>query len=135
MGKISFPRQEVLQSLYGLTAGISENRFVSTRPNAVGEQMADFVLVRLPQTIYDRGDTYQSTKGQISVFARDFEYGLEDTVRLEEMQQAVLALFPIVTGRYHGKAPILVAGGSDGAGFHFLTIQFHITILKQPKTI
>lgn len=121
---------EVLQSLCELTAEISENRFISTRPNAVGEQMKDFLLIRLPQTIYDRGDTYQTTKGQIICFAKDVQGGLENTFRLEKMQSEVLALFPLITERYHAKSPLLTNGGSDGAGFHSLIIQFNITILK-----
>ena len=123
MRKTTYPRLEVLQSLCELTASVSENRFISTRPNAVGEQMQDFLLIRLPQTIYDRGDTYQSTKGQIAVFARDV---------LEKMQTAVLDLFPLATDRYHAKEPLLLPGGADGAGFHSLIIQFNITIFKQP---
>ena len=130
MGKIVFPRKEVLQSLYELTADITPERFISTRPNAVGESMPEFLLIRLPQSIYDRGDTYQSTKGQISVFVRDIQGGLENTSRLEELQNAIMDLFPIVTERFHGKMPVLLAVGSDGAGFHWLTIQFNITILK-----
>lgn len=126
---------EVLQSLYELTAGITPNRFISTRPNAVGEPMDDFLLIRLPQTIYDRGDTYQSTWGQIAVFAKDVQGGLENTLRLEEMQSAVMELFPIATGRYHAKLPRLLPGGTDGAGFHSLIIQFRITIFKTSKTI
>lgn len=130
MSKIQFPRMAVLKSLYELTADITPNRFISTRPPAVGEQMTDFLLIRLPQTIYDRGDTYQSTKGQFALFARDIGEGLENSLALDELQKAVLDLFPIVTDSYHAKTPILLPGGTDGAGFHSIIIQFNITILK-----
>lgn len=130
MSKIQFPRMEVLQSLYNLTADITPNRFITTRPNAVGEQMKEFLLICLPQTIYDRGDTYQSTKGQIVIFARDIQGGLENTLILEKMQASVMDLFPIITDKYHGKIPLLLPGGTDGAGFHSIIIQFNITILK-----
>lgn len=80
--------------------------------------------------MHDRGDTYQSTTGQIAVFVRDLQGGLENTFRLEEMQSQVMDLFPIVNERFHGKNPILLNGGTDLAGFHSLIIQFHITILK-----
>lgn len=130
MSKIQFPRMEVLQSLYNLTADITPNRFITSRPNAVGEQMKEFLLIRLPQTIYDRGDTYQSTRGQIVLFARDVQGAMENTFVLEKMQQQVMPLFPIVTERFHAKQPMLLPGGTDGAGFHSLIIQFSITILK-----
>ena len=51
MSKILFPRMNVLQSLYELTADITPNRFITTRPPATGEQMEEFLLIRLPQTI------------------------------------------------------------------------------------
>ena len=123
---------EVLQSLYELTADITPNRFITTRPNAVGEQMEEFLLIRIPQPMRDQGDTYQSTYGQINVFVRDLQGGLENTFRLEELQQAVMALFPIVAERFSAIDPILLNGGADGAGFHSLIIQFSITINKKP---
>ena len=134
-----YPRMEVLQSLHELTADISENRFIMTRPNAVGEQMDEFLLIRLPQRITQPGDTYQLTTGQIVVFARDSQgtdgggstiSGLENSLMLELMQDAVCSLFPIRTDLYLATRPTLLPGGSDGAGFHSLIIQFNIRIHK-----
>lgn len=121
---------EVLQSLYELTADITPNRFITTRPNAVGEQMDEFLLIRIPQRITEPGDTYQLTTGQIAVFARDVQGGLENSFMLELMQDAVCALFPIRSDLYLATRPILLPGGSDGAGFHSLIIQFSIRIHK-----
>lgn len=139
MSKILYPRMEVLQSLHELTADITPNRFITSRPNAVGEQMDDFLLIRLPQRITEPGDTYQLTTGQIAVFARDIQgtdekentlSGLENSLMLELMQDAVCSLFPIRTDLYLATRPILLPGGSDGAGFHSLIIQFNIRIHK-----
>ena len=130
MSKTLYPRMEVLKSLYEMTADISENRFITTRPNAVGEQMDEFLLIRLPQRITQPGDTYQLTTGQIAVFARDVQGGLENSLMLELMQDAVCALFPIRADLYLATRPILLPGGSDGAGFHSLIIQFEIRIHK-----
>lgn len=121
---------EVLQSLYELTADITPNRFITTRPSSTDKSMQEFLLIRLPQGVRDRGDTYQSARAQIAVFVRDVQGGLENTLMLEEIQQSVMNLFPIVTEGFHGKSPILLDGGTDGAGFHSLIIQFSITILK-----
>ena len=132
MSTISFPRMTVLQSLDQLTASITPNRFISSRPNAVGEQMKEFLLISL-NDIKDSADTYQLSRGRISIFVRDISTSngnVENTLRLEQLQNEVLNLFPIVTDTYHGKRPLLVAGGTDGAGFHYLIIQFNITILK-----
>lgn len=130
MSKTLYPRMEVLQSLYELTADITPNRFITTRPNAVGEQMDEFLLIRLPQRITEPGDTYQLTTGQIAVFARDIQGGLENTFMLELMQDAVCSLFPIRNDLYLATRPVLLPGGSDGAGFHSLIIQFNIRIHK-----
>lgn len=138
MSKIAFPRMEVLRMLDELTADITPNRFITTRPNAVGNGMQEFLLISL-SNIEDSADTYQHTRGRISIFARDVQgtgaggdavSGMENTLRLDEMLNAVTGLFPMVTELFHGKRPQLLAGGSDDAGFHYLTIQFNITILK-----
>lgn len=121
---------EVLQSLYELTADITPNRFITTRPSSTDKSMQEFLLIRLPLGIKDRGDTYQNARGQIVVFVRDVQGGLENSLRLEHIQEDIIELFPIVTELFHGKSPILLDGGSDGAGFHSLIIQFSITIFK-----
>lgn len=139
MSKTLYPRMEVLRSLHELTADVTPNRFITTRPNAVGEQMDKFLLIRLSQRITEPGDTYQLTTGQIVVFARDSQgtdekgaaiSGMENTPMLELMQDAVCSLFPIRTDLYLATRPILFPGGSDGAGFHSLIIQFGIRIHK-----
>ena len=130
MSKIVFPRMGVLQSLYEMTADITPSRFITSRPPATGEQMQEFMLIRLPQRITQPGDTFQLTTGQISVFVRDIQGGLENTVRLEELQEAITALFPLRTPLFIATRPKLLPGGSDGAGFHSLIVQFNIRIHK-----
>ena len=139
MSNILYPRIKVLQSLYELTADITPNRFISTRPPAVGSQMNEFLLIGLPQRIIEPGDTYQLTTGQIAVFARDIQgtdvggntiSGMENTPMLELMQNTVCSLFPIRSDLYLATRPVLLPGGADGAGFHSLIIQFKIRIHK-----
>ena len=129
MSKTVFPRMEVLQSLYELTADITPNRFISTRPSSTDKSMQEFLLISLNQ-IDDVADTYQLTRGRITIFVRDVQGGLENTFTLEKLQNDVSALFPIRTPLYLATRPILLPGGSDGAGFHSLIIQFNIRIHK-----
>lgn len=127
-----FPRFEILQSLVGLTSAITPNCFPTSRPPATGKQMDEFMLVSL-NAIEDTADTYQLTRGKISVFARDVNTdsgNVENTFRLEQLQEAVCNIFPIRTDLYLATRPILIPGGSDGAGFHSLIIQFNIRIHK-----
>ena len=129
--KIQFPRMEILQALYELTEPVTPCRFFTSRPPATPEPMHSFLLISLPGAIRDRGDTYQSTRGRITIFARDIQ-GIENATVLQQMQETIVNLFPIATARFHAKAPSLLPGGSDGAGFHSIIIQFNITIFKQP---
>ena len=108
MRKIAYPRFDILRTLDELCANICPNRFVTTRPNAVGEQMQEFLLLRLPQPMRDQGDTYQTTYGQIVVFVRDVQ-GMENTYRLEQLQSQGRWLFPICSDLCHGKRPLLLA--------------------------
>ena len=129
MSKTVFPRMEVLQSLYELTSDITPNRFITTRPSSTDKSMQEFLLISLNQ-IDDVADTYQLTRGRITIFVRDVQGGLENTFTLEKLQNYVSALFPIRTPLYLAIRPILLPGGSDGAGFHSLIIQFNIRIHK-----
>ncbi len=132
MSKIQFPRMTVLQSLHELTADITPNRFISTRPNAVGEQMKEFLLIRLPQSIEPWGDACQFSYGQIVIFAKDIQGGLENTLALEKLQSAVMELFgdteSLITDLYTAFEPRLFPGGTDNVGFHSLIIQFRLQI-------
>lgn len=129
MSKTVFPRMEVLQSLHELTADITPNRFITTRPSSTDKSMQEFLLISLNQ-IDNVADTYQLTRGRITVFVRDVQGGLENTFTLEKLQNDISALFPIRTPLYLATRPVLLPGGSDGAGFHSLIIQFRIRIHK-----
>lgn len=130
MNTIEYSRLAIFERLAELTECISSNIFISTRPSAVAESMEDFIVLRLPQAIYQPADTYQRTIGQIVVFARDIQGDLENTVRLEEMQNEVVKLFPIRDNLFLATQPTLVYGGTDGLGFHSLIIQFNIRVHK-----
>lgn len=138
---VRYNRYDILKSLSDLTAHITPNRFINTRPNAVGAKMKEFILLRSPQPIVQWGDACQFSTMQIVVFARDVEgtgsgtnaaSGLENTFLLEKMQSEVMALFKdngvLNTDFYSAWKPILLNGGTDGSGFHSLIIQFQIQI-------
>ncbi len=127
---ITYPRMGILKILSDLTSEITPNRFVSSRPPAVGVHMKEFLLISLNR-IETPGDTYQLTSGQIAIFVRDVstENGsVENTFRLDELQQKVTSLFPIKTELFLATRPLLLPGGSDGAGFHSLIVKFNIRV-------
>ncbi len=134
MSKIVFPRMAVLHSLDELTADITPNRFITTRPNAVGEQMQEFLLIAL-NNIEDTADTYQLTRGKISIFVRDVQGGLENTFRLNQLQEAVTGLFPIRTDLYLATKPpeALTVQDSTRSSFNSTSESTRILTFIQQK--
>lgn len=124
----TFHRTEILKHLYELATIASKNRFISTRPTSLTEQVNDFVVIRIPQAIRQNGAYHQYTVGQFACFVRDKQGSIENSVKLEEMTDALAKLFPIITDLFTASRPRLLFGGSDGAGFHYLTLQFEIQI-------
>lgn len=84
MGRTVYRRMDILKQIADAVTGIGEKVFITDRPAAEQKAMKDFVVIRLPQTIQDKGSTYQDTYCQINVFAHDRSNGIENTVRLDE---------------------------------------------------
>ena len=120
MGRTVYRRMDILKQIADAVTGIGEKVFITDRPAAEQKAMKDFVVIRLPQTIQDKGSTYQDTYCQINVFAHDRSNGIENTVRLDEMQMEVVSAV----------SPRLLPGGNDGLGFHSLIIQAKLIINK-----
>lgn len=116
MGRTVYRRMDILKQIADAVTGIGEKVFITDRPAAEQKAMKDFVVIRLPQTIQDKGSTYQDTYCQINVFAHDRSNGIENTVRLDEMQMEVVSKFPIVTELFSAVSPRLLPGGNDGLG-------------------
>ena len=89
MEPILFPRLEVLKGLSDALEVVSPNRFITSRPSVIGEQIDDFVVIRNSTGIRDRGDTYQTAKVLIHIFARDRAGEIENAWRLQQMQDAL----------------------------------------------
>lgn len=129
MRQVEFRRADILKALVAEMKDVSANIYVSDRPDAVQERMQDFAVVYI-DTVYDRGDTYQESWCGVSVFARDRANAVERADRLDEMQRAVCAKFPITTELFSAVSPTLIAAGGDKLGFHWLTVQARLIIKK-----
>ena len=75
MGRTVYRRMDILKQIADAVTGIGEKVFITDRPAAEQKAMKDFVVIRLPQTIQDKGSTYQDTYCQINVFAHDRSNG------------------------------------------------------------
>ena len=66
MGRTVYRRMDILKQIADAVTGIGEKVFITDRPAAEQKAMKDFVVIRLPQTIQDKGSTYQDTYCQIT---------------------------------------------------------------------
>lgn len=132
MKQANYNRAKLQKALGQKFKDVSKNIFYTTRPNAVSESMNDFIIIRLPQGIEQWGDACQLAKGQVSLFARDKNGGLENSPKLDAMLTDVIQLFSesgvMIDDFYSAWEVRLVGEGADDLGFHFLTIQFQIQI-------
>lgn len=132
--KLKFQRADILRELTEMVASIGDNNvFCHDRPSAKMPGMEKFVIVRLPQGVRSASSIHSTSYCQIVVFAKDNEGGLEDTLTLEDMANAVCDLFPIATPLFSAVEPKLLSGGNDGLGYHALIIQARLIIHKQLK--
>ena len=124
-----FPRSEVLSPLTDMLKTISPTVFLTSRPSVVAEQLKDYIVLKLPNGLRDRADTYLTGLAHIYLFARDRDGGIENAWKLDRMMNALCALCPIVHPRFTADRPLYL-GGSGDAGFHFIRMQISLTINK-----
>lgn len=117
---------EVLEYMCDLLMMVSDKVFSEHRPSAT-EQMSDFIVVSIPNTIDDQ-NAYQKGYLRIELYVRDKQSGIANTVRLQEMLNGLSELYPIVTNRFSITSPQLVLKGADTLGFTVWNIQSKLLI-------
>jgi hypothetical protein len=127
---LSFNRKAVLADLQQVFTDVADTIIFTDRTETVPEHVEKFAVIRLPQGIRSTSSIRNETYAQIVLFARNKEYGYEDTKTLDEMEQVAMSKFPITTDLLTGISPRLMNGGNDSLGFHAVIIQFKITIRK-----
>lgn len=108
MGRIVYRRMDILKQIADAVTGIGEKVFITDRPAAEQKAMKDFVVIRLPQTIQDKRKYLPRHLLSDKRFAHDRSNGIENTVRLDEMQMEVVSKFPIVTELFSAVSPRLL---------------------------
>jgi hypothetical protein len=134
-----FDSERMLKVLYDAVLPISSNRYLQERPAIINEKVKDFVVVSCPYTQYKRvyGYDYGSSRSmcRIEMYARDKGGsvasgggGTIDIKKLGAMEQAALALFPIVANGVRVSSPKPVLKSSDGFGFHAVVLNCNISL-------
>lgn len=123
-----YRRKEVLEALKDMVKPICPDVHTSSR-ETVKTTSEKFVIIRLPQGIDPYADTHNTAYAQFHLFARDIANGVESVVRMEELIDAVSALFPFNTELMScNDTPLLLDSKSDGMGYHSCIMQFKIVI-------
>lgn len=117
--------KSILGELKKACSGVSTTIYTSSRPAAT-DGIKDFVVCSIPITIRDRG-AYGETACRFTLYAKDLN-GVENYTRLAEMQEKLYSNLPINNTACAIWEPVVIPGGSDGSGFHFLHIQANLII-------
>lgn len=130
--KEDFNIKDAMQSLYGLGKLISANVFTGSRPQAVPDQMKDFVAVSIPTRIgsstYGGGFGMTSGYCNIEIYARLKKGGMEDHKKMDAMLTDTLNSFPFSDGVIQLSRPVIMLRGNDGLGFSAMLIRAELVI-------
>lgn len=124
-----FRIKDSLQLLYESVTPICKNVFVGNRKKSLREKTDEFIIVSLPvrihnQTIGNCGMT--RTTCRIEIYVRDRD-GEENVNRIDELTSDAISLFPISRNGICASMPSVVMTGSDGNGFHVITIHAELS--------
>lgn len=118
----------VLEDLVTKAKTVCPKVFTSTRPVAT-DQMDKFIVVRLPQGLEPYADTHNIAIGQIIIFVRDRQGGIENVSVEEDMIEGISALFPFNNALMScNNTPLVLGSKSDGMNFHSIIIQFKLVV-------
>lgn len=107
------------------TMGVSSNVW-NNRPKATGDDIDDFVVVKVTGGITDKAG-FGQTRLAIHLFARDVRE-MKNSKRLEVMQDALMSL-PLWIDKYLIDGhPRIVGDTPDDFGFHARIITFRLFI-------
>lgn len=121
-----FRPKDILTTMRDTFSDIIPNIFSNGRPKVLNENLTSFMVISLPVMLYNK--TYGKGYGMTTSYARIVIYvkdvnGVEHTAKLDSLAQSCMEKFPINTDLVIMSRPRIVMDGSDGYGFHTVTIQ------------
>lgn len=118
---------KILKDMCKRLSDVAERVFPEHRPSALSKQTDNMIVVSLPIAIDDQ-NAWQKTTMRIEIFVRNRSSGISPTRELEQILNAVLEKFPIVSERYSVTNPKIVLKGDDGLGFTVWNIQAKLLV-------
>jgi len=130
--KEDFKIKDAMQSLYSLGKIASTNVFTGSRPQAVPEQMKDFVVVNIVGSVSSStyGGGYGMSSGYCSfeIYARLKKGGMEDQNKMEKMLSDIIGQLPYSDNVLQISRPSVMLKGNDGLGFSAMLIRAELSI-------
>lgn len=121
-----------LHSLYEMGRFISDRVFTGGRPQAVCEQMDDFVVVSIPTSMESLayGGGYGSVSGvcHFELYARLKKSGVEDVAKTDSMTGGLLDMLPYRDDAIQVSRPQVTLKGNDGLGFSVVLVRAELLI-------
>lgn len=130
--KSDFNMSDAMKSLYGLGKLVSDNVFTGNRPQAMPEQMQDFVVVSIPSRLESStyGGGYGSVSGycNIEIYVKLKKGGMENQTKMDEMMGDILDMIPYSDEFIQLSRPVIALRGHDGLGFSAVLIRTDLII-------
>lgn len=125
--KNDYTASEALLSLYEQAKTLSDNVFTGNRPQAVPEQMKEFIVVSIPSRLESStyGGGYGVTKAycNIEIYVRLKKSGMENQTKMDALLGKLLDLFPIQDSVMLASRPKITLRGNDGLGFSAVLVR------------
>lgn len=124
--------KKIMQSLYGLGKQISSHVYTGNRPQAITEQVSDFVIVsisnRLSSTTYGGGYGVVPSMCNIEIFVKLKKSGAENIDKLNTMLNSLLSNFPYSDSTLQLARPTVMLRGNDGLGFSAVLVRAELLV-------
>lgn len=115
---------DILQDLATPFEGITERIELRNRPKSVPDAMNSFIVIDVPNLVYDRVNEqgfYSTSFCTVEVYVRNTA-GSVDIATINELEQQVMAKFPIHGTYAHAEKPRKALSGDD-EDFSIILIQ------------
>ena len=123
---------DALHSAYEIGKLLSDYVFTGDRPQAVPENMKDFVVVSIPTRMESLtyGGGYGLTSGycNFEIYVRHKKGGVEDLKRINQLIGELLDTLPYSDANIQLARPTIVLRGSDGLGFSAVLVRAELVI-------
>lgn len=117
---------ELEQTWYNKLKEMFDKVYINNAPQAFVEQTLNYAVVSIGNSISNTG-AYKESYGYIYMYTRNKESVVQDSYRIEEIVNDVLALFPLTTDLFSAISPSIGYGTKEGE-YTMAMVRFRIII-------